>query len=82
MDLKRYVVSVEGKKIELTNTEFKILQLLATRKGWVHTRDSILEHLWGNEKYVIDRTVDVHIRHLREKMGDWGRIIKNVRGVG
>jgi len=56
---------VKGKKIELTSTEFKILQLLATRKGFVFSRDTILDYLWGQEKAVIDRTVDVHIRHLR-----------------
>ena len=46
------------------------------------TRDKILDHLWGDEKAVIDRTVDVHIRHLREKLGKGSSLIKNVRGVG
>ena len=82
IDLKKYLVTVEHKIVNLTTTEFKILRLLASREGWVHSRESILESLWGNEKYVIDRTVDVHIRHLREKLGDLGHIIKNVRGVG
>jgi DNA-binding response OmpR family regulator len=82
MDLKKYLVKVEGNVVNLTTTEFKLLRFLASREGWVFSRESILEHLWGNEKYVIDRTVDVHIRHLREKLGDHGRIIKNVRGVG
>ena len=82
MDLVKYTVTVNGKRINLTTTEFKILQLLGSKTGWVFTRDSILNHLWGHEKYVIDRTVDVHIRHIREKLGKYNTIIKNVRGVG
>jgi DNA-binding response OmpR family regulator len=82
MDLKKYIVTVAGSAVNLTTTEFRILQLLASRKGWVFNREAILDHLWGNEKYVLDRTVDVHIRHLREKLGEHGNMIKNVRGVG
>ena len=82
MDLEKYEVAVEGKKIELTSTEFKILQLLASRKGRVFTRDNILDYLWGNEKAVVDRTVDVHIKHLREKLGSAKTLIKNIRGIG
>jgi two-component system phosphate regulon response regulator PhoB/two-component system alkaline phosphatase synthesis response regulator PhoP len=82
MDLKRYIVTVAGSAVNLTTTEFRILQLLASRKGWVFNREAILDHLWGNEKYVLDRTVDVHIRHLREKLGRYGNMIRNVRGVG
>jgi two-component system phosphate regulon response regulator PhoB/two-component system alkaline phosphatase synthesis response regulator PhoP len=72
----------EGKRIDLTSTEFKILTLLAGKKGWVFTRDQILDYLWGQEKAVLDRTVDVHIKHLREKLGKASRLIKNIRGVG
>ncbi|MCD6353617.1 MAG: response regulator transcription factor [Proteobacteria bacterium] len=82
MDLEKYEVAVEGKKIELTSTEFRILQLLASRKGRVFTRDNILDYLWGNEKAVVDRTVDVHIKHLREKLGSAKTLIKNIRGIG
>ena len=82
MDLEKYEVKVNGKKIELTSTEFRILQLLASRKGLVFTRDNILDYLWGHEKAVIDRTVDVHIRHLREKLGKAAHFIKNLRGIG
>ena len=82
MDLNRYIVTVDEKNIELTNAEFKILELLASRKGQVFTRDRILDFLWGEEKIVVKRTIDVHIRHLREKLGEAGEIIKNVRGVG
>ncbi|MGZ8841931.1 MAG: response regulator [Candidatus Aminicenantales bacterium] len=82
IDLDKHEVTVAGMKIDLTATEFKILQLLASRKGRVFTRDQILDFLWGNEKAVIDRTVDVHIRNLREKLGPAASLIKNIRGAG
>ncbi len=82
IDLDRFEVISGGAKVDLTATEFKILQLLASRKGRVFTRDQILDFLWGQEKAVIDRTVDVHIRNLREKLGPAGSLIKNIRSVG
>ena len=82
LDLQRHEVSVKDKKVELTSTEFRILQLLASKKGWVFSREKILDYLWGSEKTVVDRTVDVHIKHLREKLGPAARLIKNIRGVG
>ena len=82
LDLQRHAVSVGGKNVELTSTEFRILQLLASKRGWVFSRDKILDYLWGTEKNVIDRTIDVHIKHLREKLGVAARLIKNMRGVG
>jgi two-component system phosphate regulon response regulator PhoB/two-component system alkaline phosphatase synthesis response regulator PhoP len=82
IDPEKYQVTVKGKRVDLTATEFKILQLLASRKGNVFTRDNILDYLWGDEKAVVDRTVDVHIRHLREKLGSAAALIKNIRGIG
>ncbi|MBW6515254.1 MAG: response regulator transcription factor [Candidatus Cloacimonetes bacterium] len=82
LDLNQYNVTVEGKKITLTNTELKILQLLTSHIGWVFSRDQILDYLWGHEKIVIDRTIDVHINHLRKKLGKAGHLIHNVRGIG
>jgi len=82
LDLKRHEVTVRGKRVDLTSTEFRMLQLLASKKGWVFSREKILDHLWGNEKNVVDRTVDVHIKHLREKLGPAAKLIKNIRGVG
>jgi two-component system phosphate regulon response regulator PhoB/two-component system alkaline phosphatase synthesis response regulator PhoP len=82
IDLDKFEVTSGGAKVELTATEFKILQLLASRKGRVFSRDQILDFLWGNEKAVFDRTVDVHIRNLREKLGAAASLIKNIRGVG
>lgn len=82
IDAEKYEVRVEGVRVELTSTEFRILQLLSSRKGWVRTRDQILDHLWGDEKAVLDRTVDVHIKNLREKLGKAKTFIRNVRGIG
>jgi DNA-binding response OmpR family regulator len=82
IDLDKHEVTQAGRPVDLTATEFKILQLLASRRGRVFTRDQILDHLWGHEKAVVDRTVDVHIRNLREKLGPAASLIKNVRGVG
>lgn len=82
IDLQKYEVYLNDKKLNLTSTEFKIIKLLATRKGWVYSRNQILDHLWGNDKIVVDRTVDVHIRNLREKLGPAGKYIKNIRSVG
>ncbi|HCS47451.1 MAG TPA: two-component system response regulator, partial [Candidatus Aminicenantes bacterium] len=83
IDLEKYEVSVKGRRVDLTSTEFKIVRLLASKKGWVFTRDQILDYLWGHEKIVLDRTVDVHIRNLREKLGpEAADLIKNIRGVG
>jgi len=79
---EKHEVYVERKRIELTSTEFRILQLLSSKKGWVFSRDQILDYLWGQEKAVVDRTVDVHIKHLREKLGKASPLIKNIRGVG
>lgn len=82
IDLEKFTVTVGGERVDLTATEFKILQLLASRPGRVFSRDQVLDHLWGSEKAVIDRTVDVHIRNLREKLGPAAPLIKNIRGVG
>jgi DNA-binding response OmpR family regulator len=82
LDTGRHEVTVKGKKVELTPVEFKILELLASNKGRAFSRDQILDHLWGQEKFVVDRTVDVHIRNLRAKLGEAASLISNVRGVG
>nr|MBP7563527.1 response regulator transcription factor [Candidatus Cloacimonadota bacterium] len=82
MNLNKYEVKVKGKKVDLTTTEFKILRLLSEKPGWVYSRDQLLDYLWGNDKIVVDRTIDVHIKNLREKLGSAGEYIKNIRGVG
>ncbi len=82
IDTEKYEVFVEGKRIELTSTEFRILKLLLSKKSKVFSRNDILDYLWGHDKIVLDRTIDVHIKNLREKLGKAGRFIKNIRGVG
>ncbi len=82
LDAERFEVRRDGVPIDLTSTEFKILRLLASKKGRVFSREQILDELWGNDKIVLDRTVDVHIKNLRDKLGPASRLIKNIRGVG
>jgi DNA-binding response OmpR family regulator len=82
LDPGRHEVMVGGTKVEVTAVEFRILQFLASKPGWVFSRDSILDYLWGHGKVVTDRTIDVHVRHLREKLGPAAGLVKNVRGVG
>jgi len=82
VDPARHAASVEGRPVDLTATEFKILELLAGKSGRVFNREQILDALWGHDKVVLDRTVDVHIKNLRDKLGPAGRLIKNIRGVG
>ncbi|MBT5305287.1 MAG: response regulator [Candidatus Scalindua sp.] len=82
IDTEKHEVTVEGQKIELTSTEFRILNLFVSNKSKVFSRYDILDHLWGDEKIVLDRTIDVHIKNLRDKMGKAGQLIKNIRGIG
>lgn len=82
LNLDTHEASMSGEILSLTTAEFRILELLSEKPGWVYSRDQILTHLWGQEKAVIDRTVDVHIRHLRAKLGDRADLIQSIRGVG
>jgi DNA-binding response OmpR family regulator len=82
IDQGRHSALVNGQAVTLTSTEFSILLILSRNPGWVFSREKILDALWGDEKAVIDRTIDVHIKHLREKLGPAGTLIKNIRGVG
>ncbi|TVQ11561.1 MAG: DNA-binding response regulator [Balneolaceae bacterium] len=76
----KYVVSIGTKEMHLPKKEFELLYFLASRKGKVLDRQSLLNEVWGNNIYVIDRTVDVHIRKIREKIGE--EYIETVKGVG
>lgn len=78
----RHTVSIKGKNIDLTSAEFTALYLLANRAGWVYTRHQIVEEVHGENYPVTDRSVDVMIAGLRKKMGDCGRYIETVRGIG
>jgi DNA-binding response OmpR family regulator len=82
VDRNTFEATVDGRAAGLTRSEFLILQLLASRIGWVFPRDKILDALWGEEKNVTDRSVDVHIKNLRDKLGAAGSRIVTMRGVG
>ena len=82
INLKARDVIVEGKKIDLTFTEFEILKLLASHSKWVYTRNEIINNIRGDDYIVTDRTIDFQIVGLRKKMGPAGKYIKTVRGVG
>lgn len=77
---EEYKITYQGKEIILPRKEFELLYLLATTPNKVFKREEILENVWGNEVVVGDRTIDVHIRKLREKIGD--ESFKTVKGVG
>jgi two-component system, OmpR family, alkaline phosphatase synthesis response regulator PhoP len=80
IDRERYLVVLKGEKLVLPKKEFELLVLLYSKPDKVFTRDDIFHKIWGDNIIVGDRTIDVHIRKLREKLGD--RYIKTVKGVG
>ena len=82
MDLAKHEVTFKNKSFDLTATEFKLLAPLLERRGRVQTRDRLLTDVWGYEGDVDTRTVDTHVRRLREKLGKAGDCIETVRGVG
>ena len=80
IDREKFTVEIEGKELLLPKKEFELLELLASRPGKVYNREQILAIVWGNETVVGERTIDVHIRKLREKLGD--DYIRTIKGVG
>jgi len=82
IDPGRHQVTVDDKIMQLTFTEFAILQFLAKRPGWVFTRSQIVDAVKGDDYFVTDRAVDVQIVGLRKKLGEAGSLIETVRGVG
>ncbi len=83
MNLASYQVSVKGETIELTYKEYELLRFLLTHRGRVFSRDALLRHVWGEEYLGGTRTVDVHIRRLRAKIGtEFDELIQTVRNVG
>jgi two-component system alkaline phosphatase synthesis response regulator PhoP len=80
LDREKYIVLKKDQKIILPKKEFELFALLVSKPGHVFTRDNILNTVWGNDVIVGDRTIDVHIRKLREKIGE--DYIKTVKGVG
>ena len=82
IDVPRHIASWKGRNIELTATEFKLLTILAQRSGRVQSRDSLLRDVWEYDSLIDTRTVDTHMRRLREKLGAASKHLDTVRGVG
>jgi two-component system phosphate regulon response regulator PhoB len=82
IDVPRHLVTVQGKRVELTATEFKLLTVLAQRRGRVQSREQLLQDVWQYDNLIDTRTVDTHMRRLREKLGRASRYLDTVRGVG
>jgi two-component system phosphate regulon response regulator PhoB len=82
IDPARHEVRVNGKQVHLTSLEFKLLRTLMQRRGRVQDRDRLLNEVWGYESVIDTRTVDTHVRRLREKLGKAGDAIETVRGFG
>ena len=82
MDPGRHTVEVSGREVTLTQKEFEVLCLLLKNRGQVLSREQLIENVWGYAFTGESRTVDVHVRTLRQKLGDGGALIETVRGVG
>jgi two-component system alkaline phosphatase synthesis response regulator PhoP len=82
IDKEKYSVSLAGTQIVFPKKEFEILAYLASHPGKVFHRDKILSDIWGSEIFVVERTIDVHIRKIREKLGDYADLIETIKGVG
>ncbi len=82
IDNPRHLVSWKGKAVDLTATEFKLLMVLAQRKGRVQSREQLLRDVWEYNNLIDTRTVDTHMRRLREKLGPASKYLDTVRGVG
>jgi DNA-binding response OmpR family regulator len=82
VDLPRHQATVKGRPIDLTATEFKLLTVLAQRRGRVQSREQLLKDVWDYDNLIDTRTVDTHMRRLREKLGPAAKYLDTVRGVG
>ena len=82
IDVPRHTARVDNKPVTLTATEFNLLTILAQRRGRVQTRERLLQDVWGYETAIDTRTVDTHMRRLREKVGPVAEYLETIRGVG
>ena len=82
LDKDRHVFTVKGKAVTLTSLEFKMLGFLMENRGKVFSRDQLLSGVWKGEAFVVDRTVDVHVRSIRSKLGKYRDCVETVRGAG
>lgn len=82
IDREKYTVHIQGEQVIFPRKEFEILAFLAARPGKVFHRDKLLSEIWGSDVLVVDRTVDVHVRKIREKLGPQADLIETIKGVG
>jgi two-component system phosphate regulon response regulator PhoB len=82
LDFPRHQATLKGKVLDLTATEFKLLMVLAQRRGRVQSREQLLQDVWAYDNLIDTRTVDTHMRRLREKLGSAAKYLETVRGVG
>jgi two-component system phosphate regulon response regulator PhoB len=82
LDKGNFEISLQGKRLDLTTTEFKLLAVLVERRGHILSRETLLHDVWGYENAIDTRTVDTHVRRLREKLGTAAERIVTVRGEG
>lgn len=82
IDVDKFVVKIDGRQKFFPRKEFQLLHYLASNPGKVLNRETLLKEIWGNDVYVIDRTIDVHIRKIREKLGKHSELIETVKGIG
>ncbi len=82
IDTDQFMVKINNKKKYFPRKEFQLLYFLASNPGKVMNRDTLLKEIWGNDVFVVDRTIDVHIRKIREKLGKHSEIIETIKGVG
>ena len=82
IDARRHEVMVDGVAVNLTATEFKLIYYLAQHPGWVFTRDQLMGKVIGQDNFVIDRNIDVHIQAVRKKLGSHRDLIETIRGIG
>lgn len=82
LDAATYRVSLGGRELKVGPTEFKLLHYLMKHPERVHTRGTLLDRIWGDHVFIEERTVDVHVKRLRESLGDAGAMIETVRGAG
>jgi two-component system alkaline phosphatase synthesis response regulator PhoP len=82
IDPEKFIVTINSQPVEFSKTEFLILLLLASKRGRVFKRSNILDQVWGDNVYVTERTVDVHLLKIRKKLGEYAYLIETVKGIG
>ena len=82
LDEGQHTVTIDGQRITLTYKEYELLRLFLSHPGMAFSREQLLQTVWNTDYAVETRTVDMHIRTLRQKLGDYGRYIETIRGVG